>query len=172
MLGGMSSGNQSHRDLNLCYHSQSPGGKYVIKGIPAVIPRDADGYLKWNYVPPNGYKQYPTMLARFRHTGVAWNKYRKTGKVKYARFVNDNFLDWYKANPYMKKRVSDFRSSQCFDRPESHPNPNYTWFTLHSSIRLKSFTDRSNSSDQRTTNHPADRRQQSLKPLELSHKGI
>ena len=48
--------------------------KYTIKGIPAVIPRDANGYLKWNYIPPNGYKQYPTMLARFRHTGVAWNK--------------------------------------------------------------------------------------------------
>ena len=115
--------------------------KYTIKGIPAVIPRDANGYLKWNYIPPNGYKQYPTMLARFRHTGVAWNKYRKTGKVKYANFVNDNFLDWFYANPYMKKRVSNFKSAQCFDRPESHRNPNYTWFTLHSSIRLKSFTD-------------------------------
>ncbi len=114
--------------------------KFTIKGITAVIPRDAAGHLKWNYIPPNGYKQYPTMLARFSQGQVAWNKYLKTGKVKYAKFVNDHILDWIAANPYMKKRVSDFKAAQCFDRPESHPNPNYTWFTLHSSVRLKAIT--------------------------------
>jgi hypothetical protein len=104
---------------------------YSAQNVKAKVPRRADGFLDWNYIPPNGDKEFVAMLSRMTHPGVPLRRFHETGDRKYLDYVYAHIADFILANPVPPDAGPEMKK-QLFDK-------NFGWLTLNSALRMQSF---------------------------------
>lgn len=72
-------------------------GEFNKKEFWHVLPRDAEGHVRWDFVPNEGGVQFRCNLNRHQNLSEFFKAYRGTGHPKYAEALDAYFRDWLTA---------------------------------------------------------------------------
>lgn len=84
---------------------------FTFQNEKAVVPRDKNGLLDWNYT-PNGSYHWTNPFNRHFHLGILMQAWQETGNPAYARRVNADFRDWILTRPYGGKAYKPNESDE------------------------------------------------------------
>jgi hypothetical protein len=106
-------------------------GNYTFQNIKGQLPRRADGFIDWDYIPAGGDMQFPSALTRMGHPGVALRRFHETGERKYVDYVYEHTADFILAQPAPAGEGMELKK-QLFRK-------NIGWQTLNAALRVRSF---------------------------------
>lgn len=73
--------------------------KFVIIGVRAVVPRNADGGLDWLYLGPNKDTDFLNVMNRHEYFSSLLGAWQKTGNPIYPQYYDALVKDWVLHNP-------------------------------------------------------------------------